>query len=215
MKIAFLVIAFLFMAAQAHAESWVEFEGGIGAAQAFGEHDGIWVQDGLAHSQTLDSPAFTAGITGDLLTRGRWSLAYHADYIYTGNIKVTSMAVSDANYNLATKTATPGAPQSYFSGFGHTQGVALTLAPGYNFDKWRFSVEGGLMAEWVTWHETMVGYTGDLSHKTTPQLTWIAGASISRGPISVSYRYFNKSQSWNPNPQYTSGEQMIVISYKF
>jgi hypothetical protein len=217
MKLTTIAALLSLFAINAHAdEPLLGIEMGAGYSQALGVHDGIWVQEGLSHDQTLDAPALMFGFTGDLLNRGRWSLSYHADYLYTSTINVQAMAVPDNDYNLQTKTATPGSPETRFSGSGHTQGMALTLAPGYNLGAWRFSVEGGAFLYWQTWHET--AYTEPVfnaNHKTTAEVTWIAGASVSRGPISVSYRYFNKSQLWNPMPQYTSGEQMLMATYRF
>jgi hypothetical protein len=205
------------IAINAHAdESLFGIETGTGYSEAQGVHDGIWVQEGLSHDQSLNAPSFMLGLTGDILNKGPWSLSYHADYVYTGTINVQAMAVADADYNTHTKMAVSGSPQTRFSGSGHTQGLALTLAPGYNISDWRLQVEGGAFLFWQTWHEAVyLNPVVVVDHRTTPEVTWTAGASISKGPLSLSYRYFNKSQSWNPAPQYTSGEQLLLVTYRF
>ncbi|QVN19973.1 hypothetical protein [Burkholderia pyrrocinia] len=64
------------------------------------------------------------------------------------------------------------APTQRYGGQGHTQDIALTLAPGYSYGGWRFSVEGGPWIFWQTRHEDTRETTRmvDASFKTVAQL---------------------------------------------
>lgn len=198
---------------KAHAASWFDLEAGLGAQQATGWHDGIWTQQqGVPHAQRLTSPAFMAGITGQVYSYGNLDLRYHVDYLYLGTTYASCSCVSDADYAEHNYSAT----RTPFSGSGHTQGVVLTLDHGVTYSGWRLGVEGGIFANWQTWHETVGSEPAfQANHKTTLAVAPVIGASLSRGPVSVRFLHFAKSQSWNPYPQFTSGANILMATYRW
>lgn len=219
----FLVTAVLLGAsALAHADSWFQFEAGIGAAKSTDMGDGTWYQQGVNHKENLNSPAFLAGFTGELYAHGNWSVRYHADYVYFGKLSASCACVGDPQYDLVAHQVfakDANAPRVPFNGQGHTQGVPVTLDLGYAWNRWRFAVEGGVWAYWATWHETVWNAGdnayGSLSHKTSVQFGYVGGARVERGNLSLSYRYYQSKPLWRPTPGLVSGTHMLMVSYRF
>lgn len=209
-------LALLLLPAAAYAQP--QFEAGVGLAQSRDMGDGIWYQAGVAHNEKLHSPAFLAGVTGELWRDNSVSLHYHADYVYFGAVSASCTCVTDAEYNLRTHRASvPG--YIPFNGQGHTQGVALTLEPGLTYRGTRFAVEGGPWLYWATWHVTHddPAQSGafNLDHKTHLQVGWVAGARVERDDLSLSYRYYSARPSWNPYPGLVTGTHVLMLSKKF
>lgn len=199
----------------AHA-SWFDFEAGIGAARAIDIGDGVWQQQGVAHShESLVSPAFVAGLTGDFTDH----LAWHVDYMYAGEINANCLCVGDENYNQHTHVAAvPGSIP--FNGHGHTQGVFATLEPNYTFRNGiRVGFEAGPFLYWNTWHESRLDpqYPTDnnLSHRTQLGVGGVAGFSAGRGNWKVAYRYFYMRQQWNPYPSLSRGIHTVTFEWRF
>ncbi|PXW23420.1 hypothetical protein [Paraburkholderia caballeronis] len=209
-------------ATQARAESWFQFEAGLGGAFVKDMGDGTWIQQGAPNNRERQkSVAVMAGITGQLYQHGPWDVRYHADYIYIGNFSASVDGVPDANYdpvkhrmvNLPTQMR-----YSPFSGQGHVQGVPLTLDAGYTYRGWRLGAEAGAWVYWQTWHETLYNLADqwqDLSHRTSPQVGFVVGASVERGRLSVSYRYYQISARWNPYPGLATGAHVLMVRYRF
>lgn len=208
-----LTIALATASLSVHAESFFQVEAGLGAAHTKDVGDGTWIQYQMPHEEKLNSPVYVVGVTGPVFVKGVFSLRYHIDYTYIGNITAGCVCVSDADYSnhhYASET-------HRFSGFGHIQGVSFTLEPGYEWHGFRFAVEAGPWIFWETWHEYNDTPWGPdhLSHKATPQLGWVAGASVSRGPFTLAYRYYNEPQKWNPYPGIQGGTHMLMMKYTF
>jgi hypothetical protein len=197
----------------AHA-SWFDYEAGIGVARSADMGDGTWYQEGASHHEDLTTPGFLAGLTGDIGEHVSW----HADYVYTGQISAGCVCVPDAAYNVETHTIISSAHTGTFNGFGHTQGLALTLEPHVDTHGWRFGVEAGPWLYWATWHETLVDMSGaqtNASHHTHLQFGWTAGASVAYKSVSLSYRYYSASPSWNPYPGLVTGTHMLTLTKRF
>jgi hypothetical protein len=201
--------------ALAHA-SWFDFEAGIGATQSKGMGDGVWVQQGApGNREQLRTPAYLAGLTGELTEH----LAWHADYVYFGALGASVNGVPDNNYNPHTHQVHDFTGRySPFNGQGHTQGVMLTLEPHTTYRGVRFGVEAGPFLYWATWHESLYALDNqwhDLSHRTVPQLGAVAGVSVGAKDWKVSYRYFYQKQKWNPYPGMVTGTHMLMLERKF
>lgn len=199
----------------AHA-SWFDFEAGLGASHSRDVGDGVWQQQGvLQNHEQLNAPAYVLGITGDITPH----LAWHADYMYSGDIKASCLCVGDEHYNSHTHTASaPGTIP--FNGHGHTQGVFFTLEPNYTFSNGvRVGFEAGPVLYWATWHETRFDpqYPNEtnLSHRTQLGLGGVAGLSAGRGNWRVAYRYFYMRQQWNPFPALQRGVHMVTYEWRF
>jgi hypothetical protein len=209
--------------APAHADGIADYarlEVGAGYAQQVDVSDGVWWQQGAAQqSIDLRSPALLAGLTGTAYAHGNWSLDWHADYVYMGTVTASCVCVPDANYDPHAHVV-HGVPdyESPFGGAGHTQGIALTLSPGYAWNGWRVGAEAGPWVFWQTWHEQQVfaGTTPmDMSHRTQAQLGWVAGLRVERGAFGLSARYYDMPQKWNPYPGISRGAYVIMGTWRF
>lgn len=206
----------------AHAQDWFQFEAGIGASRIADMGDGTWIQEGAPNNkERTTTPAVMAGFTGELYQRGAWDVRYHADYLYVGTFSASVDGVPDAQYNPVTHKVhdmPEGERYSPFNGQGHLQGVPLTLDVGYTYRGWRVGAEAGAWVYWQTWHESLYNLDGqwqDLSHKTVPQVGYVVGANVSRGNLSLSYRYYNVSQKWNPYPGLATGAHVLMATWRF
>jgi hypothetical protein len=211
-----IALVYLILTAPANAsESFFRMEVGLGGAISKGMGDGTWIQYGVSDQhQQLTTPAYLAGFTGDITNH----LSWHADYVYFGQQSASCTCVPDSQYNAHTHTASE-AGYIPFSGTGHVQGVVFTLEPSYTWHGYRFAVEAGPWIGWNTWHESRLdpAYPTEtnLSHKTSAQISWVVGASISRGTFTLSYRYYNLPQKWNPYPGFVTGTHMVMVKYRF
>jgi hypothetical protein len=216
------VSAMAMQATHANAESWFQLEAGIGASHVSDMGDGTWIQEGAKNNQEhLNSPALMAGFTGKLYQRGNVDVRYHSDYVYLGTYTASVDGVPDANYNPVTHTVhnmPAGERYSPFNGQGHTQGVPLTLDVGYTWRGFRFGVEGGAWVYWQTWHESLydLGNNWDhFKHDPKAQFGYVAGANVSRGNLSLSYRYYQIRPDWSTGtPGLATGAQVLMATYR-
>jgi len=212
-----LIAAFI-AAAPLAALAGPTLELGYGYAYTKDMGDGTWYQEGVPHAETLKTRAFLAGLTDTVYTNGAFDVRYHLDYVYFGTQRASCLCVGDNEYNPKTHTASvPG--YIPFEGSGHVQGVALTFEPGYTWRGLRFAAEAGPWVFWDTWHVQRVdpAYPGnnDLSHRTRAQIGWVAGLRIESGNTSISYRYYNEPQQWNPYPGIANGTHMLTYVWRF
>ena len=183
--------------------------------------DGTWYQQGSPnYTRRMNGAAYLAGVTGEVWRSGNASLRYHLDYVYYGGMNAGCECVSDADYNPQTHEIRD--PQSHpamnpFHGQGHVQGVPLTLDAGYDFGPVRVGIEAGMWIYWATWHESAIldGVPVDASHVTVPQLGYVTGLRFDYGPASLSWRYYNVRQRWNPFPGTVTGTNMITLTYRY
>lgn len=215
----FLITAVLLGASVvAHADSWFQIEAGIGAQKSSDMGDGIWLQQGVPYGEHMSGTAYMIGATGEVLRHESLDVRYHADYLYFGGMSADCTCVPDANYN-AVKHVSNEPGYIPFNGGGHTQGLALTIEPGYTWHGIRFGVEAGPWISWSTWHETQISLQypqlDQLSHKTAMQVSLVAGASVSYKNFALSYRHFWERAQWNPNPGMVTGTDMLMVSYRF
>ena len=211
--IAVAVATMLPLVASAH-ESFFEVEIGLGAAHTKDIGDGTWTQyhEPINH-EGLNSPAYLFGLTGQVVARHKWDLRYHLDYVYIGGISASCRCVSDADYGAHNYSG----QTSKFNGFGHTQGVSLTLEPGYTFSNGiRLAVEAGPWVFWNTWHETadIPGGLQHVRHEPKAQFSWVAGTSVSYKNWRLAYRYYKQPQTWNPYPALQGGAHMLFITHQ-
>lgn len=216
--------AALALSSGAYADSiteYVHLELGFGFGVATDAGDGQWIQEGSPDNhEKLTFPAVLAGFTGPIWSRGPWDVRWHASYTYLGEQSASVDGVPDDQYNPNTHQIVgyTGERYSPFNGHGHIQGVPVTLDLGYTWRGWRFGAEAGAWVYWQTWHESLYDLSGrwdDLSHKTVAQVGFVAGASIARGPLSLSYRYYQVSQKWNPFPGLATGAHVVMLKYRF
>jgi hypothetical protein len=208
----------------AHADSisdYIQFRAGVGVSQIRDMGDGIWIQEGAPHNhEQTRAPAFMAGFTGPIYQHGAFDVRWNLDYVYMGGFSAGVDGVPDENYNPQTHKVVgyTNPVYSVFNGQGHLQGVPVTLDVGYTWHGLRFAAEAGAWAYWQTWHESLLSYMveeHDLSHKTVMQIGYVVGASVSRGPLSLSYRYYQTSGHGNPYPGIATNVQTLMMTYRF
>jgi hypothetical protein len=216
------MIAALMMAAAtvSHAESWFEFEGGIGANRYGYQGDGTWYQQAAQHEISRNALAFSAGARFNLYQAENWGVRAHVDYVNLGRAVTHCSCTSDANYNFeAHAIVNKAGPYWQFNGSGTQQGIALTIEPYLRYQGWTFGVEGGLFPYRPDWNET-VFIDGQQIGINTPhkvQFGKVVGASVERGNLGVSYRHY-----WLPSrysdtsaPSFATGADVVMVTYHF
>lgn len=219
-----LAAALALAAPLVHAESFFQIETGAGASRINDQGDGVWVQQGAPNNRERQtSPAFLVGLTGPLYARGAFDLRWHVDYVYLGEFSASVDGVPDDYYDPVHHKILPtwsetGARYSPFSGHGHMQGMPVTLDAGYTINGWRFGIEAGAWAYWQTWHESLYALDNEwhnLSRKTQMQVSYVVGASVARGPLALSYRFYKATGGGNPYPGLSSGANVLMLQYRF
>lgn len=201
-------------AVSAQAQSWFQFEAGIGIAKSADMGDGTWYQQALPHKEKLISPAWMLGITGDPFKY----LSYHVDFVYLGKVSADTLAVYDDDYDPTShRVLHAPAPISALTGSGRTMGIALTLEPNYTWHGVRFGVEGGPFIFRGTWNDTITNPDGTvkyLSHPPKIQLGYVLGASVGYKDFGVQYRYYMDKTKYEPVPGLTSHTSTLMVTYR-
>ncbi len=210
----------------AHAESFFQIEAGIGATD-YTLTDGKWFQDGALDNHVVSkAPALMLGLTGPIIERRSWGIDWHADANYFGSVSASCQCtISDADYNVSTKTVTPGAITESYYGSGHAFGVSLMLEPYYAHNGWKFGVAGGVLAYRKTWTENVSGWSGNFGDPTPLpvhlesahgiSVAPAVGADISRGNFTLSYRYYFTSRNEGNTPPLWDDIQTLMVTYRW
>ncbi|TCG09375.1 hypothetical protein BZM27_06130 [Paraburkholderia steynii] len=219
-------------AASAHADyinDYVQVELGIGAAK-YTTTDGRWYQEGIPGGSKLTSkpPAFSAGFTGPLITRGKWGVDWHAEYVNLGRAAADcSCTPNDANYDPSSHSYTRkvDVPQAYFTGEGRSQGVALTLEPYYWVYGVRVGAEVGAYVHRDSWSEHVAGWkawpTQTAQDISVSDAYWsvapVAGLSVGNGRLTLSYRHYFMSINSNKReiPPLWNDADALELKIKF
>lgn len=216
MKILYLL---LFIPVVAHADSWFQFEAGIGANH-YGTTNGRWYQTNSPENTTrFTTPAFKAGVQIQLMQHESWGVRAHVDYVYLGRASTHCECTADANYSLKTKQIIdPSLPTANLSGNGNAQGIAITLE---YYRRWReleFSLEGGLFPYRPSfdvgayWHENNTYHTYH-----TPNALRLGGMI----GVNASYRQFTASVDYfilptpSNNPAVYNNATVLFLTYRF
>jgi hypothetical protein len=189
--------------------------------------DNLWYQEAFEHKLELTAPAVKVGLTGDLVTRPKWGIAWHADYVWLATVHTQAMATpSDPNYDVHTHQCIgPCWPLANFLGSGHDAGFALTVEPYYNVGQWRVGVEVGPYIHRSAWSVDVIGWRPapdaapsniHVDNKGQWVLGATAGLSVSRGPFSIEYQYFyNPAPRSEPTPPIWHGAHVLMAKYRF
>jgi hypothetical protein len=215
-----VVASFAMLAAmpRANAESFFQVEAGLGVAHAQTLSDGVWYQQGSVGDKLhVTTPAYMAGFTGTAYQHAAYDVRWHLDYVYIGQQSASCDCVADSDYDAAHHEVLSYASAQPFNGFGHVQGIAATLDAGYTYHGYRLGVEAGPWLFWETWHEVTQAPEGTIvaNHKPDAQVSWVAGVNVSRGPLAVSYRYYNMPQKWNPYPGLIRAAHVVMLTYRY
>lgn len=218
----------LALSSVAHAESWLQFEAGVGGAAYQHGANGLWYQDGFQHRLDLTAPAIEVGLTGDIYQASHWGISWHADWAWLGTIHTQAMATpSDDNYNAKTKSCNGKCwPLANYLGSGHDQGFLVTIEPHYDVGGWRFGVEAGPYLHKSTWSVDVANWVS--SPTATPinlhvenwhrwTLGAVVGASIEYKRFALQYLYFMNgapSSNANPYPPIWRGTHVLMAKYR-
>lgn len=204
----------------ARADSFFQVEAALGGAHVVDVGDGTWQQWGAPfNSVRVQSPVAQIGLTGTVWQGSRFDLRYHVDYVYIGEYSAACRcAEHDEDYDTKTHTVKANAALGYYSGHGHLNGIAATLDAGYNYGGWRVGLEGGLWAYIQTWNQYAQTSWGawHLQAPRSVHYTYVVGARVARGPLALSYRYYNVRQDWsNGVPGLANGVHAVTLNYTF
>lgn len=223
MKKLLTVVATMF-AISAHAQSWFQFEAGLGVNQYSHMSDGNWYQQGAMYSLDTRSIAYSAGLRFNLYDAGSWGVRAHVDYVNLGHIGASCQCTSDENYNVSAHSImNPAGPYADYAGSGTEQGVALTIEPYVRRHGWTLGVEGGAFPYRPDWNETVsggVGLSPYVWHIGTPhalKLGAVIGFNIERANLGISYRHY-----WLPSrftdselPSFANGADVLMLTYHY
>lgn len=191
----------LVLSSAAHSESFFEIEAGIGLTN-FNTVNGRWYQENMPADQvTRDAPEFSLGLTGPIMSRGKWGVDWHADYVNLGRASASCYCTPiDGNYDFANKRLSNkyDVDDAYFTGSGRAQGVAFTAEPYYWFHGVRLGAEAGAYVYRGSWDEWVGGWSQNMTMQkenfSLSESSWgvapVAGVSIGDGVWTLSYRHY-------------------------
>jgi hypothetical protein len=229
----------------AHAESWFDFEAGLGGSVAQKAGDGLWYWASMAHHTPNDSIAGRAGIQINLIDAKPRSwipgLRAHLTYGYFGHLHWTSKAGEDAQPGdtMGFDPQTGGCYNNNcgavreFDSTGDMMAVSLTLEPFWNLGSgWTVGVEGGPALYRYTWTSyatnlqntdgvfgpgySLAGQVQTFHHNPHWYLGALVGASIGYKNISLRYNYLYSPTQWEDGvPSGVKGVHMVTINVTF
>jgi hypothetical protein len=214
------------LACSAHAQSFFEIEAGVGMTY-YTLTDGKWFQEGALDNHVIShAPAVSIGLTGNVIDRARWGIDWHADAIYLGGVSASCQCtISDDDYNPRTHVMKAGATTESYYGSGHAVGVSLMLEPYLKYREWKFGVAAGVFGYRKTWTENVSGWDGNFGiarpvpvHLESAHGISFApavGVDVSRGPFTLSYRYFFTSRNEGNTPPLWDDVQTLMVTYRF
>jgi len=214
-------IAAIFAASaiNAHAESWFQYEAGIGINH-YWTTNGRWYQINSPENDTnFTSLALKAGVQIPLYEREDWGVRAHVDYVHLGHTSTHCVCTPDANYSLKQERVINTSVQgANLSGNGNAQGVILSLE---YFRKWRgleFGFEGGLFPYRPSFDVGAYWYENNTYHTYhTPnalRLGGMIGVNVSYKQLTVSVDHFILPTPSN-NPAVYNDATALFLTYKF
>lgn len=227
------------LALNAQAESWFDFEAGVGGALYGKAPNGLWWQEGFQHNLQLAAPAFEVGFAGNIYQSSHWGVDWHADWVWLGMTHYDAMVPSPytnttsghwegadfVGYNAANPCNGPCTNLTRFVGGGHDQGFLLSLEPHIDYGGWRLGIEGGPYLHSSTWSEDLYGWFAPgestpsnlhVEHAHRWVLGYMVGVSAAYKNVSLAVQYFsNKRADGDPTPPPWTGTWLAVAKYRF
>lgn len=212
----------------AHAQSWFQFEAGVGATY-FQTEDGRWYQKGMAQSDVHSiAPAFSLGLTGPVIARGDWGVDWHLDYADLGRAAADCMCTpDDGNYDANRHIYTPKNPLdlAYFTGDGHLRGFALTVEPYRWWKGLRWGFEAGAYINHWNWDEGVYNVQHEVggahANEHVSQSGWgvvpVVGLNVGNGKYTVAIRHYftSREQQGNRVPPVWKDTNTVEFKMKF
>ncbi|MFA5897795.1 MAG: hypothetical protein WC829_01650 [Hyphomicrobium sp.] len=225
----FILAAILaFPTLTAHA---AQIEVGAGVAQAQ-TTNGLWYQNGFAHSLKTRAPAFMVGLTGAISPHIGW----HIDAVDLGRYSVNSWDTpNDANYSGHGYRGN-ALPLANYIGSGSVYGIAATLEA-HTSGAWQAGIEAGPFLYHATWDLRVPDWypsvevrpfvfqqSGPARPISYSQSHWkigyVVGATLRRGAWALSLRMYQDghgfsghgSDGWAP---LWSSQTVAMVTYTF
>jgi hypothetical protein len=179
----------------------IHAEAGIGVSKAVSP-DGRWQQQGIPGGShvVVNPPSWSLGLTGPIVTRGKWGADWHLDYVNLGRFAAScSCTPQDENYDPKSHTYNDrtGVPTAFFTGQGRSQGATLTAEAYYWLYGVRLGAEAGAYIHKDSWSEDIAGWqvggvTPQSMHLESSywSVAPVVGVSVGYGRFSVAARHY-------------------------
>lgn len=191
--------------------------------------DGRWQQQSIPGGShvVVNPPSWSLGLTGPLITHGKWGVDWHLDYVNLGRFAAScSCTPMDENYDPKTHQYQPkvDVPTAFFTGSGRSQGATLTVEAYYWVQSFRFAAEAGAYIHKDSWNEDVNGWqVGGVSPQAIhlESSYWsvapVVGVSVGYGRTSIAVRhYFTGLNSRNRSvPPLWNDVTTIELKIKF
>lgn len=237
--------ALIILSASAHAESWFQFEAGIGVTSATKVGDGMFYSNGFSHSTPNGSYGGRAGVQFNAIDAAprSWTpgLRFHLTYSNFGKVRWSSINPQDqadfssvgqqGGYSVITQTCVNNNCGDFrrFDSTGGLQSVSLTVEPYWDLGSgWQVGVEAGPALYRSSWTAVATALSNGrfgpagtqevLTHTPGIQMGALAGISVARGPFTarVNYLYAPIGEWSGKNiPAGVKGAWMLSINYTF
>lgn len=231
MKRSIIALALAVASIAAHADyitDYVHAEVGAGVTR-YGTENGRWYQENMPlNSVTNVAPEFSLGLTGPLVTRGRWGVDWHVDYTNLGRAAAACECTPiDDNYDLKSKRKknTYAVDDAFFTGSGRAQGVVLSVEPYYWTHGVRLGVEAGAYVYRAAWTEYVAGWSQNQQmQKQSFELndhSWnvapVVGATVGNGRWTLAYRHYFMRLNANRAtvPPVWNDADVLEVKFKF
>ncbi|WP_060274775.1 hypothetical protein [Burkholderia ubonensis] len=230
---------------QARAESWFQFESGVGASIYTRQGQGAYYSPPFPYKAPTIAPAFRVGVQINAWHPDHWrpGVRFHADYINFGKVSWDALSPQDegdftargmrGGYDMGGRGCIENncGQMSRFESYGRIQSVAFTVEPYWNLGGgWTVGVEAGPAISRTTWmtHATVLndgfklGPPGTVhTLSTSPKLSVgiITGASVSYKAFTLRYNYlFGRSSGGSADNEQMPGivgAHLVTLNYTF
>lgn len=232
-------------ASSAQAQSWFQFEAGIGITSATKVGDGIFYSKGFSHDTPNGSFGGRLGIQFNAIEAAprSWKpgLRFHLTYGNFGKVRWSSINPEDqgdfttvgqkGGYNVITQSCDADNCGVFrrFDSTGGLQTISLTIEPYWDLGQgWQMGVEAGPALYRSSWTAIATALSNGrfgpagaqevLTHTPGIQIGALAGVSVARGPFvaRVNYLYAPISDWSGKNiPAGIKGAWMFSLNYTF
>lgn len=216
MRKAAIAVVLTLASVGAHAQTWFQFEAGLGITSAQKVGDGIFYSSGFSHSTPNGSWGGRAGVQLNVVPAVRNSFVpgvrFHVTGYDFGKVKWSSMNPQDeadftsvgqqGGYSVKTGTCVDNncGVMRRFDSTGGIVAVAATVEPYWRVGSgWEIGVQVGpalYRSTWTTVATAMsagrfgpAGTQETLQHEPQVQLGALAGVSVGKGPFAVRVDY--------------------------
>lgn len=234
-------VMFALSAVNAKAESWFQFEAGLGITSAEKAGDGMFYSSGFSHSTPNGSYGARVGMAFNAIPAQPRSfvpgLRFWLAYENWGKVRWSSINPQDAadfpgnsgGYNVTTKRCNDSNCGTFrrFDSTGGLQSLSLTAEAFWDLgNSWQIGLEAGPALYKSTWVSVATALSDGpfgpagtqevLTHAPRLQVGVLVGAFVSSGPFAVRMNYLHAPiGAWQGKnvPAGIKGEWMLSANY--